>query len=131
MSKKSESIPEALRPAYDPIIRVIDDVCAKHLNDEYKTLAHKLAAALARKRPSPLTRGKPEVWACGILYALGSVNFLWTNRKRRTCARMNCVKRAASVPRAAAPKQNKSATCSTSFKCIPIGHCRAWWTRIH
>lgn len=77
MSKKSESIPEALRGAYDPIVRVIDDVCAKHLNDEYKTLAHQLASALARKRPSPITRGKPEIWACGILYALGTVNFLW------------------------------------------------------
>ena len=32
---------------------------------------------LARKRPSPLARGKPEVWACGIVYALGTVNFLF------------------------------------------------------
>lgn len=77
MSKKSESVPAALRATYEPIARVIDDVCAKRLNDEYKTLAHRLGAALARKRPSPLARGKPEVWACGILYALGTVNFLW------------------------------------------------------
>jgi hypothetical protein len=29
-------------------------------------LCRKLVAALARKRPSPLTRGKPEVWACAF-----------------------------------------------------------------
>ena len=77
MSKKSETVPDNMHAYYEPIVRVMDDVCDKHLNDEYKTLAHQLAAALARKRPSPLVRGKPQVWACGILYALGTVNFLW------------------------------------------------------
>lgn len=38
-----------------------------------------LAAALARKRPSPLLRGKPETWASGIVHALGVVNFLFDN----------------------------------------------------
>ncbi len=77
MKKKSETIPTSVQNLYNPIVRVIDQVCAKHLNAEYATLAHQLAAALARKRPTPLARGKPEVWACGILYALGTVNFLW------------------------------------------------------
>src|SRR5208337_5599427 len=36
----------------------------------------KLTAALARKRPSPLTRGKPEVWACAVVRVIGWVNFL-------------------------------------------------------
>ena len=31
---------------------------------------------LARKRPSPLTRGKPESWASGIVRVVGWVNFL-------------------------------------------------------
>ena len=39
-------------------------------------LCRKLAATLARKRPSPLTRGKPEVWACAVLRVIGWVNFL-------------------------------------------------------
>ena len=39
-------------------------------------LCRKLAAALARKRPSPLTRGKPEVWACAVVRVIGWVNFL-------------------------------------------------------
>jgi hypothetical protein len=35
-----------------------------------------MAAALARKGPSPLASGQPRSWACGIVYALGQVNFL-------------------------------------------------------
>ena len=36
----------------------------------------KLAGALARKRPSPLLRGKLETWASGIVRTIGRVNFL-------------------------------------------------------
>ena len=35
-----------------------------------------MAAALSRKRPSPLASGQPRTWACAILYELGRVNFL-------------------------------------------------------
>ena len=70
-------IPDSLRPAHDAVLSAIDAVCGQHLNAEYPELGHRLTAALARKRPSPLLRGKPEVWACGIMYALGSVNFLF------------------------------------------------------
>ena len=78
MSKKqSESVPALVEPAYSAIVSLIDTVCNQHLNDEYAALARRLAATLARKRPSPITRGKPEIWACAILYALGTVNFLF------------------------------------------------------
>ena len=76
MQEKAESVPESMREFYDPIVQITDEVCAKHLTAEYATLARQLAAALARKRPSPIARGKPRVWASGILYALGTVNFL-------------------------------------------------------
>jgi Domain of unknown function (DUF6398) len=39
-------------------------------------LCRKLAGVLARKRPSPLIRGKPESWASGIVRVVGWVNFL-------------------------------------------------------
>ena len=39
-------------------------------------MCRKLAGILARKRPSPLIRGKPESWASGIVRAVGWVNFL-------------------------------------------------------
>jgi len=40
-------------------------------------LARQATAALCRKRPSPLRSGRVESWACGIVYALGFVNFLF------------------------------------------------------
>jgi hypothetical protein len=74
--KKSEQVPKQLQPIYDTITAITDTFCAEHLNEEYALLSRQLAAALSRKRPSPLLRGKAATWACGIVYALGSVNFL-------------------------------------------------------
>jgi hypothetical protein len=63
-------------PLCEKIATVTDDVCGRHLNQEYSQLARIMAAALCRKRPSPLTSGQPRTWAAGIVYVLGSVNFL-------------------------------------------------------
>lgn len=73
----TKSIPVAARPAYETVTDLTDRVCRAHLNEEWEALCRELAAALARKRPSPLLRGQPEVWAAGILHALGMVNFLF------------------------------------------------------
>jgi len=60
----------------EKIVAVTDDVCDRHLNQEYRELARVMTAALCRKRPSPLTSGQPRTWAAGIVHALGRVNFL-------------------------------------------------------
>jgi hypothetical protein len=73
----TERVPQQMRPIYDAIVQFTDEVCAEHLNEEYAALARKMAAALARKRPSPLANGRVNTWACGILYTLGRVNFLF------------------------------------------------------
>ena len=66
-----------MRPTYEEIVRLTDAFCAEHLDDEYAQLCRKLAAALARKRPSPLSQGKIETWACAVTYTIGRVNFLF------------------------------------------------------
>ena len=78
MSKPASSIavPKSIKSRYDEIVALTDAFCQKHLNDEYAGLARRMAAALSRKRPSPLTSGQPRTWACGILHALGQINFL-------------------------------------------------------
>ncbi len=68
--------PGAARPAHDAIVGLTDAFCREHLDGEYAALCRKLAGALARKRPSPLTRGKPESWASGIVRVVGWVNFI-------------------------------------------------------
>ena len=70
------SIPQAVRPVYEEIVGMTDAFCREHLDNEYRGLCRKLASVLARKRPSPLTRGKPESWASGIVRVVGWVNFL-------------------------------------------------------
>ncbi len=75
--KKPDSIPAKMQPAYDEIVALTDAVCCEHLDEEYAQLARKMAAALARKRPSPLERGRKDVWAAAIVYSLGNVNFLF------------------------------------------------------
>lgn len=76
--KKSpgESVPKATEPVFREVASLTDRFSAERLNSEYAALCRAMAAALARKRPSPLLRGKPEVWAAGVVSAVGHVNFL-------------------------------------------------------
>ena len=71
------SVPVALRARVEEICALTDEFCAAHLDDEYAALCRKAVAKLARKRPSPLARGAPRNWAGGVIYAVGSVNFLF------------------------------------------------------
>ncbi len=73
---KEPSIPASVRPAYDQIVSLTDSFCRDHLNDEYEALCRKMAGVLARKRPSPLSNGKPESWASGIVRGIAWANFL-------------------------------------------------------
>jgi len=75
--RNPDTVPKSVAPVYSAIVALTDKVCHEHLSDEYAVLARRLAAKLARKRPTPLKRGKPAIWACGIVYALGTVNFLF------------------------------------------------------
>ena len=76
-TSKSERVPKKMQEKYDEIVALTDAVCREHLSDEYAQLAHQATAALCRKRPSPLSSGRANSWACGIVYALGFVNFLF------------------------------------------------------
>lgn len=69
-------VPAAMRPVADEIVRLTDIVCLNALDEEYADLARRATAKLARKRPSPLASGRRTIWAAGIVYALGQVNYL-------------------------------------------------------
>jgi tetratricopeptide (TPR) repeat protein len=75
-AERESSIPAAARSAYDAVVALTDSFCHQHLNAEYEALCRRMAGILARKRPSPLVRGKPEAGAAGIVRAVGWVNFL-------------------------------------------------------
>jgi len=52
-----------------------DRFCDEHLDDEYRRLSRELVDAISA-RGLPITRGKAESWAAGVVYMLGRVNFL-------------------------------------------------------
>jgi Domain of unknown function (DUF6398) len=72
----TQKVPAAVRPVFDQITQITRAFCTQHLDAEYARLCDKLAAKLARKRPCPLLRGDRRIWAAGIVYAIGRVNFL-------------------------------------------------------
>jgi uncharacterized protein DUF6398 len=74
---KTEQVPRAMEPRFEEIIQLIDAFADAYLNEEWKTLCRQLTATLCRKRPSPVATGKANVWAAGIVHALGMVNFLF------------------------------------------------------
>ena len=74
---QSERVPKTMRAKFEEIVAITDRVCQEYLDEEYAQLARYATAALCRKRPSPLARGRADIWACGIVYALGTVNFLF------------------------------------------------------
>lgn len=74
---ESERVPAALQVKYDEIVALTDTFCQRHLNEEYRDLCRRMAATLCRKRPSPVTTGKTNTWACGIVYSVGRINFLF------------------------------------------------------
>lgn len=76
---RSKSVPKAMQATFESITGLTDAFCRDHLNDEYLELAQDMAAALCRKRPSPVSSGQPRTWACGIIYALGQSTFSRTS----------------------------------------------------
>jgi hypothetical protein len=51
--------------------------CLAHINQEYETLCQKLIDKMARKRTAPFLSGRIEIWAAAVVYAIGSINFLF------------------------------------------------------
>ena len=75
-SANSTKVPKSMEPVFAELTAITDAFCAAHLDAEYAELARSALAALCRKRPSPVSNGKPQTWACAVIYALGQANFL-------------------------------------------------------
>jgi tetratricopeptide (TPR) repeat protein len=51
--------------------------CDARLNADYKRLCQKMIDEMARMRPVPFARGRADIWAAGIVHAIGGANFLF------------------------------------------------------
>ncbi|MFZ3141092.1 DUF6398 domain-containing protein [Polaromonas sp.] len=85
MTAKSTRVPAAMQDKFNAIAQAADAFCDQRLNDEYKQLIRLALAALSRKRPSPLLKGKDNAWAAGAVHALGMVNFLFDASQTPHC----------------------------------------------
>jgi hypothetical protein len=117
MRETTERVPQVMQDTFNAVVKLMDEICNLYLNEEYAALARRIASVLSRKRPSPLLRGKIEAWACGILYALGYVNFLFDpSQKPHLTADQLC--RICAVSQATG--YNKSKTIRDLLQMIPF-----------
>lgn len=73
---KRAGIPDGVRLVFENIVDMVEEFCREELTEEYAVLCRKLTEKLARKRPSPLLGGRPEVWACGIIRVIPTVSMI-------------------------------------------------------
>jgi len=59
------------------LIEMTTGFCDEYLDEDYKQLCEKLIRKMSRKRNVPFLSGRIEIWAAAIVYALGSINFLF------------------------------------------------------
>jgi len=76
------TIPENMREKYEEIATMITVFCNEKLNKEYNDLCLRLLTKLCRKRSAPLLSGRPKTWAAGIVYAVGSNNFIFDKTQK-------------------------------------------------
>ena len=75
-------IPDNMQKKYEEIAPMISAFCKEKLNDEYNDICLRLLVKLCRKRSAPLLGGKPKTWAAGIIYAIGSNNFIFDKTQK-------------------------------------------------
>jgi len=68
---------QEIKEREEQLLAMARDFCAQNLDNDYLLLCEKLIKKLGRKRDVPFQRGKPEIWAAAVVYALGSINFLF------------------------------------------------------
>lgn len=59
------------------LIEMTSKYCDEFLDDDYKQLCIKMIEKMSRKRNIPFLSGRIEIWASAIIYAIGSINFLF------------------------------------------------------
>ncbi len=59
------------------LLELTGTFCSQKLDDDYLQLTEKLIKKMGRKREVPFKRGRLEIWAAAVIYALGTINFLF------------------------------------------------------
>jgi len=73
---EDQSQPAARQEMFVQIVRLTDAFCAEYLDEEYAEICQFMTANLCELQPSPLDKGRIPTWAAGIVFTVGSINFL-------------------------------------------------------
>lgn len=68
---------QEIKQKEEKLLEMTRAFCAQKIDDEFFQLCEKLIKKLGRKRDVPFQRGKLEIWAAAVVYANGSINFLF------------------------------------------------------
>jgi len=68
---------QEIKQKEEKLLEMTGAFCVQKLDDEYFQLCENLVKKLGRKRDVPFQRGKLEIWAAAVVYAIGSINFLF------------------------------------------------------
>lgn len=68
---------QEIKQKQENLISMTRTFCMEHLDEDYAQLCESLIKKMGRKREVPFVRGKPEIWAAAVVYAIGSINFLF------------------------------------------------------
>ena len=74
MDKKDKA---AIETRKGQILDLIKGFCTQKLDEEYLELSSQLLNKLGRKRDVIFMSGRVDIWAAAIVYALGTINFLF------------------------------------------------------
>jgi len=83
--KSSDKLPDSMKEKFNAILSLTNAFSDSNLDSEYKEVIRLALAKLSRKRPSPLLRGKENVWAAGVVHAVGMTNFLFDSSQAIHC----------------------------------------------
>ena len=119
-----DPVPKTMAAHYQALVGLTDAFCSRHLNEGYAQLARRAAAALCRKRPSPVLSGQPESWACGIFMPLAKSTSCPTRVRRRTCQCRNSAPVLVSRRAQATARPRRCVRRSASKAEIITGGCR-------
>ncbi len=115
------NVPKEMRETYEEISKLLIEYSEEYLNKEYEELCLHALEKLCRKRPSPLKSGRSNTWAAGIVYAIGSNNFIFDKSQP---IHMTAKELAAPFGVAASTASSKAAQIK---KMLKINYSRAEW----
>jgi hypothetical protein len=69
-------MPKDHNMAADQICKKVTDYCKKQLNQEYEDIYKKVFQDLLKIDMDIFNRGKADIWAAAVVWAVGSINFL-------------------------------------------------------